>query len=404
MNKRLNGLQIVAELAGTGEWWRLQAERIRNWVSDLPTSATMEMISRTEWIGDPWDASSNVSVGNPSYPEVVSAKDLASLLAKLRRGIRSMGVDGIVPPDQSSVRVALCSNTRSAVIIDVDFGDFILPISIDGVGWRNRRKPSLKEIAEGMLGILEGAIAIRSRLAQRDAGMRRAFEQTMTRIGEGAAPLWMRLAPVPHYEDASCLPYMQYVMLMVTLNDSLIWAPSGTERVHTVKDVRDYYGYMFREHRARAATIRDLEMRGSAGSVSEVALALIEEHGLNPVKVFQDAVAAAMADIRAGVSFDRSGRTETLYYRDGVVFAAFGFEGGHFYRDTLTLWGDYPETVVEGLKGRRLADIVDHPALVASGAAVSESSSRQAALDLRATCRNIAVEELVDREARLQAA
>ena len=51
----LTGSEIVAAMAGDRAWWQLRAGDIAPWVRSLHPSATQELVSRTEWIGEPWD-------------------------------------------------------------------------------------------------------------------------------------------------------------------------------------------------------------------------------------------------------------------------------------------------------------------------------------------------------------
>lgn len=390
MYENSTGTQIVAEIAGGREWWQLRAGDVAPWVKSLHPSAVQELNSRTEWIGEAWDGVSDIAVGQAT----VTADDATLLLEALARGIRRLKLPGVAAPDAGSVRTCLFAvGGRQTLAIDVDMGDFVLPLGVDEWALADAREQPIASVADRMVGHVAHAARLGGRIHARELRLRRALEETAAAIGDGVAPLWLRMDPVALQADPKDLPYQQYVMLVLLLNDCLKWSPVGSERISTVKDVRGHAGWFVRQQRRRAAALAEMQARRSVGWISEVALALIEGQGLDPRAVFDQAVAARLADFRGGVQFLRNGRRETLYHVDGALQATFEFEGGHYHIGQLTLWGDWPEQLAIGAKGRPLAAYVDHPALHSTGVTVTKGSIRRQAMDLDHRIRLIPIED-----------
>ncbi|KQT33674.1 hypothetical protein ASG29_06590 [Sphingomonas sp. Leaf412] len=397
MKNMTDGLEIVASIARGRDYWELRAGDVQDWVSTLPRSATQERISRIEWVGNAWDGRSDIRVGSEDERTVMlSAPEITQLLGELHRGILALRIAGVAPPMPDSVRTCCLSTAdQIALVIDFDFGDFILPLCVDHRRYWVTEKPTVDEIAGGMLDILAHADRVRGRIAKREAGLRRALEETAAKIGRGTAPLWLRMEPLPHYGRPKDIAELRYVMLMVALNRGLVWAPTGDERIRTVREIRSHYGYHHREHRSRATALANLQSAGSQGLISEVALAIVRERGLDPREVLRQAVAAGAEDFRGGVQFDRNGKRETLHYQDGVLVALLEFEGGVYSDNALSLWGSYPETLALGATGRKLSDFVDHPAFVSAELVATGAESRQGALDIFHDGKPIPVEAAV---------
>ena len=239
---KLNGMDIVATISGDQPYWRLGAADVQRWVASLPPSATQDNVSRVEWVGEAWDGSSDVIIGERSWGREMKAAGIVSLLRKLRSAIGTLGNELIVPPEISNVRICRIAS-NSVLVVDFDLVDFILPIAIDGSRAIGKRGFSISAIAAQMVEFVKGADAIRPAIVDREAGMRRALEETTAEIGHAAAPLWMRLGHVSYYDDPKHLPDMGYVVLLTTINENLVWAPTGSERIHTVQEVRDHRDY-----------------------------------------------------------------------------------------------------------------------------------------------------------------
>lgn len=400
MFEKLNGTEIVATITGGQPYWRLGAAEVQRWVASLPPSATQDNVSRVEWVGDAWDGSSDIYIGEDSCGRKMNAFAITSLLRKLRSGIRTLEIDQIVPPEASSIRSCRVAS-NSVLIVDFDLVDFIIPIAIDGSRTIGQRGPSVAAIATQMLEFVKGADTIRFDIANRETGMRRVLEETAAEIGHAAAPLWMRLCHVPYYDDAKYLPEMGYVVLLATINQDLVWAPSGTERIETVLEVRAHRDYYARDHSERAAILEDRRATKSAGAISETALAFIASKGLDAGETFDAVVASAMARRGGGLHFERGKTTEALYHHNGVVIISLNFPGGSYYRDCLTLRGDYPLSVANQAEGKQLGEFVEHPAFSCDGLVIVKAEVREGALELHHAPRNVPIERHRQRDAEI---
>jgi len=389
---KLNGMEIVATIAGDQPYWRLNAADVQRWVSSLPPSATQDNVSRVEWVGEAWDGSSAVIIGGSSWGREMKAVDIASLLRKLRSGIGMLGNELIIPPEISSIRICRIAS-NSVLIVDFDLVEFILPIAIDGSRAIGKRGPSIAAIAAQMLEFVKGADAIRPDIVDREAGMRRALEETTAEIGHAAAPLWMRLGHVPYYDDPKHLPDMGYVVLLTTINENLVWAPTGSERIHTDQEVRDHRDYYALDHAKRAAILSDRHATNSYGAISQTALAFIANKGLDAGETFDAVVASAMAQRGGGLHFEQGKTTETLYYHDGTVLISLHFPGGSYYRDCLTLRGDYPLSVTNQAEGKQLSEFVEHPAFACDDLLITKAEVREGSLELYHAARNVPIEQ-----------
>ncbi len=392
MYEKLNGSEIVASLAGDRPYWQLGAADVGRWVGSLPPSATQDNVSRVEWVGEAWDGISDVFVGEPSWGRNLKAGDLIKLLGKLRSGMRTLGIERIAPPEPSDVRIFRTAAT-AVLIIDIDFVDFILPLAIDGVRSMGKRPPSTATVAAEMLKFVKGADAMRVGVVRREEGMRRALEETAAAIGHGAAPLWLRLRHVPHYDDPEHLLEADYVVLFATLNEKLVWAPTGSERIHTVQEVRDHQSYYCPTHGERAAMLEELLARNSAGRISQTALALIVDKGLDAGETLKEAISAGMADRHGAMHFERGKTKESLYVQDGVLLLSLSFPGGHYFQNRLTVSGDYPPSVVSQAKHKLFCDFVDHPALAGRDLKVTDVLEHERSLEIHHAARSFPVEQ-----------
>jgi len=389
---KLNGTEIVATIAGDQTYWRLGAADLQRWVKSLPPSATQDNVSRVEWVGEAWDGSSDVIIGERSWGREMKAADIVSLLRKLRSGIGTLGNELIVPPEISNVRICRIAS-NSVLVVDFDLVDFILPIAIDGSRAIGKRGFSISAIAAQMVEFVKGADAIRPAIVDREAGMRRALEETTAEIGHAAAPLWMRLGHVSYYDDPKHLPEMGYVLLLTIINENLVWAPTGSERIHTVQEVHDHREYYALDHAERAAILSDRHATNSCGAISQTALAFIANKGLDAGETFDAVVALAMAQRGGGLHFERGKTAETLYHHNGVVLISLNFPGGSYYRDCLTLRGDYPLSVANQAEGKQLGEFVEHPAFACDDLVIIKAEVREGSLELYHAARNVPIEQ-----------
>jgi hypothetical protein len=342
-----------------------------------------------EWVGAEWDGTSDIQVGSQVLPGAKA--DL--LIKELRRLLAQSQIDGIVLPSAGSVRQNLSAiNARQCLSIDFDFGDLALPLCVKEGMLGHPPFDDMTAVAVRMVEILFQTRSQRPRILQRELRLRLALEETVARIGHGAAPLWLRMDPVAIDDDLKHLATSPYLMLLLRLNDCLEWSPTGSERICTVKEIRDYHGYEGRGHRRRAKTLTRMTAAGSRGWISEVALSLIQERGLDPREVFEQVRSARLANELGAVEFVRNGTAERLFYIDGAVQASIKFDGGHYHAGQLTLWGNYPETLAISARGKPLTSFVDHPAFRATGVKVLSAALRREAVDLKHRVRMVPVE------------
>ena len=391
MTVDITGLEIVAQIAGSRPWWSLDAGDVAPWIKSLHFSAVEDHVSRTEWIGDAWDGTSAMQVGRRN----IAASDIRRLLELLGRSINQLGISAIVPPDARSVRQCFVGvGAREALTIDIDMDGFILPLCIEERTLAGDEIMDWEAIAAEMARHIESVDRIRDRFLSRELRLRRAMMETVAAIGAGAAPLFLRIDPHPFNESTEHILYSSYVMLIVTLNDCLEWSPVGTERISTMKDVRDHRMWYAKTHRPRASALASMRSTQSRGSICKVTLALLEEQGLDPSDILDQARDAALRDRRGTVTIVRKDLPIEIHYRDGLLRSSFLFEGGHYMTGSLTLWGNFPDALAIGAKGRPLASYVDHPAFHAARLKVSRSQNRDGALDLHHTVGKVPIEAL----------
>lgn len=371
------GSEIVADMANGRPWWKLRACDIRPWVKSLHPSATQELVSRTEWIGDDWNGRSDIRVGDA----VVSGAHANLLIDLINEHLPAIA-GAVQTLDGSSLRQALYGpGARQCLAIDFDLGEFVLPVAIDESDLRKESRMPLPAIAEQVLTIVRKAVEQRDAILRRETKMRCAFDETVTGIGDGAGALWMRMDPIRCSDKVRFLTQQDYQLVMVILDRTLDWVPVGSQRVYTVKDVREY-GFLAGNQRNRAQAILRLDADNSKGWVGEVALALINEHQLDASEVFDQVRGAARNDFRGAVDFLRDGKRERLHYRDGIVHAYFEVDGGHYHDGCLTIWGDFSPLAAREIIGRPLSSFVHHPLLLATNAKVERVEARSEALDL----------------------
>lgn len=413
------GEQIVRGMAAGRPWWKLMAGDVAPWIADLPTAIRTNKYNRIEWIGRPWDGVSDIPIGeqpwngerdfneteplwdgvSPPAHCVVAAADAALLLAELRRLIAELPLLGVALPDHRNLRACLAgpegevSNpTVGTLTVDFDMGEMILPLCIEYWQLRPDTVASMPCVAGLMMRKLIHAAKHRKKLLRRELLMRTAFEELLANFGGGAAPLWMRLEPLRYSDADDQLTRLPHVVLDVSLDHHLVWAPSGNERVRTVARLRKEYAHRPAAHRRDAGRLAEMSATGSLGWISDVALALIEERGLNPAEVFVQERDAGLSGASLG-HYGLPDRFGALFCFHGVLSPSFNLPGGVYNDGTLTIAGAYPETLAAGAGGLPLAAFADHPAFVASGAIVTHAELEEDRLRLFHEPRLITVED-----------
>lgn len=396
MSKQITGLEDASCITNGRHFRQTAAADVQRWVATLPPSATQELVSRVEWIGEAWDGAEDVTIGDlhGRSTELVTGAEIQVLLGKLRHGIPAAVSGSYTLPDRTSVRSCIAPSGKIGLTFDIDLVDFVLPVYIDfRGGFGSEKAPTIVEIADRMLLLISAADAARETIARREAALTEEVEAVAARIGDGAAPLWLRMEPIAFYENRKHVRRREYVMLLVTLNAHLVWAPTGSERIYTATDVRRYHGHLAAKHRERAAMLRRMAVNRTSGYVSEVAIAFMRERGLDPTETFRQARDLARSDFRGQLEFERSGRKEALYFREGILSVSLALDGGHFQGDSLMLWGDLPASKARGLRGSRLDALVSHPVLAMSGLTADRVQVRPGAVDLSVTEALMSLEE-----------
>ena len=239
MDKQATGTELVARMAGERPRWKLRASDVNPWLKTLHSSAREHRISGIGWIGEPWNGQSDVAVGC----EIVRGEYLVRLLRELSLELRARKLPNVRIPDGNSIRQCFVGRAQHASLtIDFDCGDFILPISIGDCVLADKHKASVQPIAASMLGIIEGAEKQHDKLAQRETRMREAVENSAAKLGCGVAPLWLRMEPLPVFQEPRHLTRRRYNLLLVMLDDCLMWSPVDAESVDCMTDIRRLYG------------------------------------------------------------------------------------------------------------------------------------------------------------------
>ena len=390
MEQHSTGRAIVADIAAGKEWWRITARDVAPWLKTLAPSATEEMSSYVEWIGDPWDGSSDIVCGKTK----VSGATIVDLLVAVRQAVSQLDIDGLELPSVSDVRCCLAGlSTKWVVAIDFDMGDFILPLCVNEWQLEQLHGERLTEVAAKMAWLVQAAASVRHRIARREHALRAAFEETVEKIGNGIGGLWLRMDPFPFGEAAEWLPRQGYAWCMIMLGQALKWEPVGSDKVNTVTSIRNHVGYFRAVQRRRATMLAELTATGSIGHVSEVARALIEERGLDHTEVVQRAIEARRLSRQGSIEFIRNGLRESPYMADGVLQASMQLGNAVYHTGRISVLAQVPETLALGSKGRPVADLVDHPVFRASGIKVSKAENTGGMFEIQHRVRTVAVEQ-----------
>ena len=419
------GEQIVERMKSGRPWWKLWAGEVAPWIAGLPNTIRTNKYNRIEWIGRLWDGKSDIAIGeqpwdgerdpseseplwngdSPAADYVMRAADAALLVSELRRRIEELPLLGIAPPDHRDLRACLAgpegdvSNpTLGTLAVDFDLGEMILPLCIEYWQIRGDVATLVPHVAEMMVRKLAYAAKHRKRLLRRELRMRDAFEEIMAGVGDGAAPLWLRLEPLRFDDDDDLLTHLPHVAADISLDLHQVWAPSGLERVKGVAELRKQYAGRPAAHRRDVARLAEMRSTGSIGWITDVALALIEERGLNPAEVFRREREESL-DGREGrrrgqrINWGVGGHFGMLLVQDGILRPYFSFPGGDYDDGKLTIPGAFPHTLATGAPGRRLAAFVNHPAFVATGAVVTSAEQDDERLLLHHEPALVTVEE-----------
>jgi hypothetical protein len=293
-----DGVKLVSALLAGRQWWQLRASDIQGC---RPAHAPISFDDSLQWIGAAWDGTSDISVAG------LIICDTGVLISELRREISRLGRIGVHLPDANSVRVCLVRDADEpdlappldALAVDIDFGDFILPIGIDVYKFQNRAKNAIEDIVDSMIRIIVYTAKKRKQVLARELRLRRVMEEIFNKMGRGTSPLWLRLEPFPFGRRAMFLHDAPYVAFGVALDQSQRWVPQGSERIFNMRELRLHFHYRLSGHPKRHATLLELRATGSQGWIDDVALALIKERDANPSEVFDAERVADVSQVRA---------------------------------------------------------------------------------------------------------
>lgn len=368
------------------DWWRHGAD------ATLLVARNLSWRARTyrdgaDMIGRGWDGRSDIKVGN----KTVTADTVGAVVEELRWGIAARDVSLATLPDQKSVRVCdVFGGGWGTLVIDVDFGEFILPLSVDYLHLAKHPDITAAEIGAEMADLVLNTHTVRDKVSALELQLRGAFEEQSSLAG--VVPLWFRMRP-RRLGFPPATPQSEVRELVVIKLDEDLRPTMGYRPTRSLGDIQSYLQFD-RTIQVRRATNRSrLEAAGSAGLISEVALALVEARGMDSGEVFSSLRAARLKGNRNRIVHHTATTREALTLVDGVVDANIKFEGGNYAPGKLTLDGDYPRTMAIGAKGRPLAAVVDHPAFKGAGITIWYARALPGKLRLYHHVRSITIEE-----------
>jgi hypothetical protein len=380
----------IANLSTDRPWWRLQADDMASLSMRSGRSPIRWRRDLIDWAGVPWDGRSALRIGD----EAVAGDDVQHLLALMKRRLKQLCLPQVAVPSASSIRVAVAGFAeRESLTVDIDLGDFILPIAVTAEAFV-AEAASLVPAVEGMIKHVEAVVGDRGIVARREIALRTALEKTSARIGDGCDPLWLRMVPVSCYHQPGQTPSRHYRMVTMLLDDSLSWSPSPPEPIWTTGDIRDLLRIHGGTQRRRGALTTALRNSGSGGTMTEVSLALIRAADLEPLETLQAARAARIDDPHGALRFRRWGCLNILSWIKGVLRTSIELPQGRYDDGELTLYGDYPESLALACKRRPMTAVMDHPAFRAGGVEIVSASSTDDGLNLSHSNRVIPLEKI----------
>lgn len=369
-------------------WWRLGAAATLRFAEHRGWRPTTDN-GGAPWIGREWNGRSNIRLGS----EIVASQTVEAVLAHLRRGIAAHRVRVARLPDRASVRCCwFCGPRLATIVIDVDFGEFILPVSITESLVARHSDLTAEEVAVGMIDIIVTADAVREQIGALDLDLRNAVvEQSMV---AAVTPLWLRM-PAWHFNrryEAPLTDARELTVLM--LDQNLRPVISGLRSSRTVAGFTHFLGFHGKMQRRRAVMRAKLDAAGSAGFVTDVARGLIEARGMDPIDVLTRLRASCSESDHEGISHRTDTTFERLTFTEGLIEATIVFAGGNYRSGKLTLNGNFPATLAMAAKGRPLTAFVDHPAFRAAGVTIGYGRALRGRLRLYHKVRSLPVEEV----------
>lgn len=375
------------------QWWRsssddvLSRARTLGWHGSPDSPGTCVYHS----LGRSWDGRSDLPLDDAKIPAGRIMAVINGLARRISRGgVRTGGSLGWRSVRRCYVYDAADDESSEHLVIDVDLGDFILPLALPGWCLGPETSISLSGTVSELFSWIEDAEKHRTALAGQEHDLRKSVEQVAAEIGRGFTPLWFRLTPKACFHYDSWPDEADYQLVVFCLDRRLEWK-LHERRIETGSDLQGY-----KTHDLRRSTLRDILQRtGSAGLISEVALALIAEWGADVGDVFARLKASEAYYDPPKLGTTRNSVLEELALDEGVVRASISFDRARYVAGELKVAGQFPLTMAAGAKGIRLANFVDYDAFHAAGVIVTEGCSSRDSLDLRHEIWVIPVEDLV---------
>jgi hypothetical protein len=399
------------------QWWQLNMAQVKQRATYLAWPGHRDYRPPTAL---DWNDRGMLEFGGMEIPR----EEIERLLFELRRRITDKGLPVSQLPDMDCVRLGIAQDEicSGLLIVDVDLGEFILPVAADEEAIRNER--SLSDLAAGMAGVIEWVDGERDEILERELKFREIVRDAASNSAGGMVPLWLRMRPwepsVIHLADP------EYSLITLELDEDLIWSLNERGVDHEAR----LLGYVENaETLQRRSAAKAVIERTGFGLVCNVALALMDEHALSPTQifadlhqaricervekcgaslalmnqyrmtgrqVFEDMHGARLAERPGSLDITSDGAREILFLRDGVVQLMIEFDGGSYLSGSLKLFGEYPLSVEISSKGRKLNEVVEHPAFKRAGVVISECRSSKAGLNLLHEFRTTLISEAMN--------
>ena len=296
----------LATVADSRAWWQLSRGEVEQRATALGWRAILPCGS---WTRLDWDGRGRIRLDRIH----VSRKEVEHLLRELRRLILDHGISVAQLPTMECVRrsQSLDGTMTQLIVIDVDLGEFILPVAASEETLSTGSPYS--QIASGMAEVIEFVDGIRDKIIVLELKMRGILSDTAMTSEGGLVPLWLRMCPWD-----PCIIHLappRYHVTAFHIDDDLRWTVSE----EVMDDEAEFARFLPSADtlRRRVATEAIIEETGY-GLVSDVALGFMNSRDINPRKLFEDLHQARLQGKVGSRKYDRGDTLETLVLNDGV--------------------------------------------------------------------------------------
>jgi len=383
MQKKRNGTEIVKEMTGGRHWWALKAAAIDAWIDTLPTSTKDYQYGPLASIGEPWDGASDITVYPTEFAKgiTITGGKIAHFLDEIANIIDRSQIERIRKPTAADVRV--CKSfigNGTCIVFDIDFIDFIFPVAMfsDPIFSSSISNPSVTHVVSRFMRLFSHVNKQRDAIARKERRLRDALEKTASAFCGDVSPLWLRRSPMPACEALRHFNKYCYNISMIMLDSNLEWTPVSDDSIYTKRDVSNNYSFHFKQQKIRSKKLTLLDEWGSEGFVTEEALSLLIERNVCPKFALDTLrkIHSSSEAIKIDFCNEQLGKFMRLFNNirlfNGVIEPYFNFENGNYCSGFLTLSNLLPETILACLKGKKLKQIIDHPAFNKSESVVSK--------------------------------